>query len=123
MVMGLSLNPPAPPLRTDPSLAPAAVLLQMKLPASLLGPYNHMPTASGWGWPPPSVPPPAPAPAPPSAFPQTPAAAGGGTVDARRNTGSSSAEYLRQLSMSQRSNGVFISTTPRASLFSGGTVR
>ena len=36
------------------------------------------------------------------------AAAGGGTVDARRNTGSSSAEYLRQLSMSQRSNGVFI---------------
>ena len=37
---------------------PAAVLLQMKLPASLLGPYSHMPTASGWGWPPPSVPPP-----------------------------------------------------------------
>ena len=31
-----------------------------------------------------------------------------GTVDARRATGSSSAEYLRQLSMSQRSNGVFI---------------
>ena len=30
------------------------------------------------------------------------------TVDARRATGSSSAEYLRQLSMSQRSNGVFI---------------
>ena len=31
-----------------------------------------------------------------------------GTVDARRATGSSSAEYLRQLSMNQRSNGVFI---------------
>ena len=31
-----------------------------------------------------------------------------GTVDARRATGSSSAQYLRQLSMSQRSNGVFI---------------
>ena len=36
------------------------------------------------------------------------AAAAAGTVDARRATGSSSAEYLRQLSMSQRSNGVFI---------------
>jgi len=32
------------PLRVcgDPSLAPAAVLLQMKLPASLLGPYSHI---------------------------------------------------------------------------------
>ena len=56
MVMGLSLNPPARHLCGPLSLAPAAVLLQMKLPASLLGPYSHMPTASGWGWPPPSVP-------------------------------------------------------------------
>ena len=80
----------------------------MKLPASLLGPYSHMPTASGWGWPPPFVPP-LPAPAPPSALPSTrQVAVADGTVDARRATGSSSAEYLHQLSMSQRSNGVFI---------------
>jgi len=60
-VMGWSwvyLSQPSRPTSADPSLAPAAVLLQMKLPASLLGPYSHMPTASGWGWPPPSVPPP-----------------------------------------------------------------
>ena len=42
---------------------PAAVLLQMKLPASLLGPYSHMPILGGGGRP--SVPPPALAPAPP----------------------------------------------------------
>ena len=57
-----SLSQPSRPTSADPSLAPAAVLLQMKLPASLLGPYSHMPTASGWGWPPPSVPPPPPVP-------------------------------------------------------------
>ena len=55
------------------SIAPAAVLLQMKLPARLLGcpTDQYVPTASGWGWPPPSVPPP-PAPAPPSALPRRP---------------------------------------------------
>ena len=64
----VSLSTLPPHRSADPSLAPAAVLLQMKLPASLLGPYSHMPTASGWGWPPPSVPPPPPAPASPSAL-------------------------------------------------------
>jgi len=54
--VSLSTLRPSRPTSADPSLAPAAVLLQMKLPASLLGPYSHMPTASGWGWPPPSVP-------------------------------------------------------------------
>ena len=52
----VSLSTLPPHLCGPLSLAPAAVLLQMKLPASLLGPYSHMPTASGWGWPPPSVP-------------------------------------------------------------------
>ena len=106
----VSLSTLPPHLCGPLSITGGCVLLQMKLPASLLGPYSHMPTASGWGWPPPSVPPPPPAPAPPAALPSTRqvAVSPDGTVDARRATGSSSAEYLRQLSMSQRSNGVFI---------------
>ena len=86
----------------DPSLALAAVLLQMKLPASLLGPYSHCLRAVA------------------ALFTIEDSskvfaignieqvAVADGTVDARRATGSSSAEYLRQLSMNQRSNGVFI---------------
>ena len=39
--MGLSLNPPAPPLRrTSLSSTGGCMLLQMKLPASLLGPSH-----------------------------------------------------------------------------------